>query len=83
MTYIFHSDPGHGWLEVTRAELKKLGILDKITDFSYQRADKVFLEEDQDATTFIEAKKALGEPFEFDEQYLDNTPIRDYQSFRL
>jgi len=42
MTYIFHVDPGHGWLEVSRSELKELGILNQISRYSYQRGDKVF-----------------------------------------
>jgi len=81
MKYIFHEDPGHGWLEVKRAELVKLGILDQISHYSYQKDDKVFLEEDCDATKFLQAKKALGEEVTFDEQYLDNTPIRHYGEF--
>ena len=81
--YIFHTDPGHGWLEVTRAECTRLGILDKISHYSYQRGDKVYLEEDCDASLWAEAKKTAGEEFTFDEQHLDETPIRDYQSFGL
>jgi hypothetical protein len=82
-TYIFHSDPGHGWLEVTRAECKRLGILNKISIYSYQRGNKVYLEEDCDATLFIEAKKEHKEEFKFDEQNVEVTPIRNYQSFGL
>jgi hypothetical protein len=28
--YVFHHDPGHGWLAVKRTELVKLGIFDAI-----------------------------------------------------
>jgi len=82
-TYIFHSDPGHGWLEVTRAECKRLGILERISHYSYQRGDKVYLEEDCDAALWVEAKRAAGEDFEFDEQHLEVTPIRNYPSFSI
>jgi hypothetical protein len=81
--YIFHTDPGHGWLEVTRAECKRLGILEKISIYSYQRGNKVYLEEDCDAALWVEAKRAHGEEFKFDEQHLEVTPIRRYQSFGL
>jgi len=81
MVYIFHNDPGHGWLEVTRAELVRLGILNQISEYSYQRGDKIYLEEDCDATLFYETKKALGEEITFNDQYKENTPIRNYQSF--
>jgi hypothetical protein len=80
-TYIFHTDPGHGWLEVTRAECLRLGILDQISPYSYQYGDKVYLEEDCDAALWVEAKRAHGEKFKFDEQHLEVTPIRRYQSF--
>jgi len=64
-TYVFHTDPGHGWLAVKRTELIRLGILDKITPFSYQSGGTVYLEEDCDAATFIEAKKRVGETVTF------------------
>ena len=80
--YVFHNDPGHAWLEVEREELERLGILRKITRSSYQKGDKVFLEEDVDASTFVRAKKKIGETFSVKEVYKDPTPIRGYQSFR-
>ncbi|MBU2766955.1 hypothetical protein HAP94_12290, partial [Acidithiobacillus ferrivorans] len=51
--YPFHSDAGHGWLEVPKADLKVLGIDDQITPYSYQKGDKAYLEEDKDAHLFI------------------------------
>ena len=81
MTYIFHIDPGHGWLEVLRSELKELGILNQISRYSYQRDDKVFLEEDCDAAVFVNKKKDFGQEVDFEEVYEENTPIRRYQSF--
>jgi hypothetical protein len=81
-TYIFHEDPGHGWLEVGRDELKRLGILQKISRYSYQKGDRVFLEEDLDAGIFVKAKKKNGERVSFREVYKENTPIRRYQNFR-
>lgn len=53
--YPFHSDAGHGWLEVAKSDLKLLGIEGEITPYSYQRGDKAFLEEDKDALTFHRA----------------------------
>ena len=59
-TLTFYSDPGHGWLKTTRAELKKYGIEDKISPYSYQRGDNVYLEEDCDAGIYINALKEAG-----------------------
>jgi hypothetical protein len=83
--YNFYSDPGHAWLEVPIAELKKLGIEKEISGFSYKKGYMAYLEEDCDATAFIKAKeKAEDKPFLKDrirEVYQENTPIRDYRHF--
>lgn len=60
MMYIFHSDAGHGWLAVDREELVELRIADQISSYSYQRGSTVYLEEDCDASTFINALDAKG-----------------------
>lgn len=78
-----HTDPGHGWAEVPRQELFDLGIADKITQFSYQKGDKVFIEEDCDLHTFCTALQQRGVEYRFDEQYKDYTPIRNYQRFAI
>lgn len=61
MKYTFTADSGHGWLRVNREEIQSLGIADKITEFSYQRNDYVYLEEDCDLATFFRAKVPDGE----------------------
>lgn len=57
--YIFHSDAGHGWLEVDLRDLVALGL--KQTDFSrysYKKGTRLFLEEDCDASRFDRAYTA-------------------------
>ena len=56
-TVDFYSDPGHGWAKVKISELKDLGILTKITAFSYVRGIWAYLEEDCDFWTYIEAMR--------------------------
>lgn len=63
--HTFWEDPGHGWLEAQRSDLIMLGIANKISGFSYQshewntktgeQSEKVYLEEDCDASIYIEA----------------------------
>jgi hypothetical protein len=60
MDYKFHTDAGHGWLEVSREELELLGIEHEISRYSYQAGGIVYLEEDCDANTFINAMDAKG-----------------------
>jgi hypothetical protein len=83
--YIFAHDAGHGWLAVSPAELKRLGIADKISHYSYvaRRDDVVWLEEDCDATTFHLAKEAAGEKYQTLEIYHGNdSPIRELPSYQ-
>ena len=49
MKLTYYQDPGHGWVKVPRKLLTELGVADKVSSFSYQRGDFVYLEEDCDA----------------------------------
>ena len=63
-TYFFYTDPGHGWLEVPRALLHELNIAEKISAYSYQRGDSVYLEEDCDYFLFYQAMKNAGREYQ-------------------
>lgn len=78
-TVTIYSDPGHAWGKVKRSELEALGLLEKISCYSYQAGRWVYLEEDQDLGLYL---AALGKPVSFRETYSDKTSrIRGYQSF--
>jgi hypothetical protein len=78
----FVSDPGHGWLEVPMATLRYLGIESKITIYSYRKEDMVYLEEDCDAPTFIDAyRNRYGARPAWKEIFEENTPIRSYPRY--
>ena len=85
--YPFHGDAGHGWLEVHRSDIKTLDIDGLISVFSYQKGNRVFLEEDRDALLFHHAlEKALGrdlkaEDFSRDVFDGDESPIRGYDRY--
>jgi hypothetical protein len=51
----FWNDPGHGWLEVQISDLKLLEIEKKISGYSYRKDGKAYLEEDCDASIYINA----------------------------
>ena len=77
-----YTDPGHGWVAVKRNLLVELGILEKITSYSYQKGQTVYLEEDCDYTTLVETLKTRGITVELIEKYTNNrSPIRSYPSF--
>lgn len=54
--YNFYEDPAHGWLKVPIAELKAMGLMNSISQYSYMRAGYAYLEEDCDAQLFMTAK---------------------------
>jgi hypothetical protein len=79
-----HSDSGHGWLAVKRKELARLGILNKVTSYSYQRGATVYLEEDCDLALYVNTKLAKDgdKPVLYYSAYHDGrSQIRGYQRF--
>ena len=56
--FVFHTDPGHGWLAVAPAHLAELGLRpEDFSRYSYRAPDgsRFYLEEDADAPRFVEA----------------------------
>lgn len=65
MRYRFHTDPGHGWLEVPVEVVRQVGVLDKVSEYSYYSPSRkvLFLEEDCDApllNRFLGIERADG-----------------------
>jgi N-acetyl-anhydromuramyl-L-alanine amidase AmpD len=76
------ADPGHAWARFPKQRLVKLGIADKISAYSYQRGDNVFLEEDCDLSVLISALKFQGYDIKFDENHANkSSKIRSYNSY--
>ena len=67
--YMFISDPGHGWLAVPATTIRKLGLAQDITCYSYvsDSGKTVYCEEDQDAGTVIKALREKGIEVKFRE----------------
>lgn len=77
-----YSDPGHAWAKVTRHELKRLGIADQISCFSYQNKGYVFLEEDSDLFKYTEALRLKGYTITFVEKWTNRrSKIRLYDNY--
>ena len=80
MEYTYHTDPGHGWIEVPLSELRRLKL--KPSPYSYKKGQLAYLEEDCDASAWTAAKRAAGEPFQLVTQHTDHDhPIRNFSSF--
>lgn len=80
----YYQDPGHGWVKIKRETLCKLGILAKVSHFSYQRGDFVYLEEDCDVSLLYRTMDAKGQELALRASHTDKqSKIRSYASFGL
>lgn len=80
--YTFHTDAGHGWLEVDMLELELLGITEQISRYSYKRGRKAYLEEDCDASLFINAMESKGQKVAYVTSNTNyDSPIRNFARF--
>jgi hypothetical protein len=82
---LYYTDPGHGWFAVKRTDLADLGLLDKVTTYSYQRGQTVYLEEDCDASLYFAAYRAKhGTDRPITCKGTDRrSPIRSYATFKV
>lgn len=73
-TYTVFSDPGHAWGRVSLDELQRLGIVDRISEYSYMDTESglAYLEEDCDLPLFLDAKIKRAEPYNLDERHTDD-----------
>ena len=85
-TYVFHTDCGHGWLEVTNRDLEMVGLRPcDFSQYSYQRVRNggttYYLEEDCDATTFLLAYRAMysADPKHTTRDHGNAAPCRNYR----
>jgi hypothetical protein len=82
-TCIYYTDPGHGWFKVKRSVLHSLDIADKISNYSYQRGEYVYLEEDCDAFELHQAFKERGTTLRVVHKHADNdSRIRSYERYK-
>lgn len=79
--YVFHNDPGHGWLAVKTKEILELGIEKEISTYSYIKGNTVYLEEDCDAGLFFNAMKKKGFTVSYKSSYKEKTSIRSYDCY--
>lgn len=76
--FTFHTDPGHGWLEVPAADVRALGV--RVSRYSFRSRDcrTLYLEEDCDAPAFTTAWAAAHgkAPQVVDAIHRDSAPCR-------
>jgi hypothetical protein len=83
LTLNYYQDPGHGWVKCSIGLLYGLGISDKITRYSYRRDDYVYLEEDCDLSTLLNACDNAGIELKLKQFHTNKTSkIRSYNNYR-
>jgi hypothetical protein len=83
-TIIVYNDPGHGWGKVKRQVLSNLGLVDKVSAYSYQYKDNVYLEEDCDLSLLVQTLYALDVRVKFVEKSTNKqSKIRSYESYAI
>ena len=84
MMLTLFNDPGHAWLRVNRSIAKHLmgELFNRISPYSYQFNEYIYLEEDCDAGLLLQALKSQGIAYTIKENYCNNeSRIRSYSSF--
>jgi hypothetical protein len=81
-TVVVYSDPGHAWGKVKRQVLNNLGIANKITRYSYQFKDNVYLEEDCDLALLYDTLSKQDVRVKFVEKRTTrDSKIRSYERY--
>ena len=81
-TVIVYSDPSHSWAKIKKQVLLNLGIADKISRYSYQLRDNVYLEEDNDLYLLHQTLDAQDVRLKYVEKHTDKaSKIRSYERY--
>jgi hypothetical protein len=82
LTLKYYTDPGHGWVAVKRHYLNGANIQNRVSAYSYQRGDTVYLEEDCDAALLLDSMRAAGFTINLVRKHTDRRhAIRSYDSY--
>ena len=81
-TIIVYSDRGHAWGKVKRQVLINLGIANKISRYSYQYKDNVYLEEDCDLSLLLQRLHSDNVSIKWVTKHTDgDSKIRSYERY--
>ena len=83
ITLHFYNDLGHGWCKIKRSHPVFKDVAHRISPYSYQRGEYVYLEEDCDFAIFFDHLQAVGGwKYTFREHYANKrSRIRSYDNY--
>lgn len=79
----FYSDAGHGWVAVKLHTLYDLGIIEKISPYSYIRGKTAYLEEDCDMSTLMAELQNKRILYSITDKWCYRSPIRSYDRYNF
>ena len=78
----FYNDAGHAWLKVSHADLAKMQVQNEMSFYSYMTKSHAYLEEDQDASIYLDKLKENNIAFIIVEHHTnDESIIRTYAPY--
>lgn len=81
ITLTYHSDPGHGWLEVPQS-LIPATIIQQISRYSYRDKSNYYFEEDDDMNKALKFLQKSYNVNVTDKSYNNECFIRDLRSIK-
>ena len=81
----FYTDPAHGWVAVKLHVLYDLGLIEKVSPYSYIRGKTAYLEEDCDASLLISTLQDKNIVYTITEKNypIKLCPIRSYDGYNF
>jgi hypothetical protein len=82
ITLNVYNDPGHGWAKVSINTLKKLGLINQISHYSYINNNHAYLEEDCDLGLLLDTLEKLNIKWQLKHHQANKTSkIRNYDYY--
>ena len=82
ITLNIYNDPGHAWAKVSIDTLKRLGLINQISSYSYINKNHAYLEEDCDLSLLLNTLDQLNIRYKLKHNYANkSSKIRNYDYY--
>jgi len=82
ITLNIYNDPSHGWAKVSIDTLKRLGLINKISSYSYIKNNHAYLEEDCDLSLLLKTLEQFNIRYKLKHNYANkSSKIRSYEQY--
>lgn len=83
ITLNIYNDPSHGWAKVSIDTLKRLGLINKISSYSYIKNNHAYLEEDCDLSLLLKTLEQFNIRYKLKHNYANkSSKIRSYDNYQ-